>query len=1721
MKCILGKRIEKNGVSLNTILNGGPYKITIVYSGYEKDLEIFNLVGNKISFDINLAISPLIEKEDRINCEAGILPSSLDNIAMTQEGFIRYTDRIFADFNIGVQRTELKIEKESVLRISTLESTGLNLGIKVYRNKELVASSTNIEGTEGILVELTPGTYVLEFSVENSIKEDGEFVFCETFLVNIGLSPLNAYTELAGKFFKCDDTSLIDVVMSEIPDKINSNGRIDIEPNTLYSIKNKVIKGNVLYSTKFNIPKFSYSYFEIFSEFLTGGLSIEILDYENTPVLVTSDRKFLQGTLEKGNYTFLIKTGPNTPGTSVKLNCLGFQLLVQIIATNDKKLSKWKCHGYLCQNLPSSLNTYDKLGPVGTLQSILPPARLFSKSFMAPDSSKDSYDLTNFTVQRPSILKVTTESQESPMKIKLLKNTSVIMETGSDQVRPQHLYSLSAELESGIIYTLEVFYYPQNLEKCHTYSLLLEIYMKPEVAGNCKIFPITNSFINYRRLDSKSFEFTDSNGLNPGGPSFSYYRGSGNFNIKFPLEISSQAIVSGDILSNNFGLTMEIYEKTKIKEWGGFESSNRYQLIPTVLNKGSYNVIIKDSFTSSKRECITSVINLLIEEESNDENSAIFMAKTKTCRNPSNPESLNIVGQLESGALHWHKKLNLEGPFTEIEFKLTKESIIRVFVKPIENVDIEITIIDNFSKQIHNTKVVKYVDGLHCAVLPGDYKLNIKHLQTIPIQDQCPEIEVDLEIIPEDDYLLLISEYDCQAAVSLSDVGVSSDISILYNPSNSDSSIPFVLESDSDVFIMIGYSNTISGYITMVLSDSNNDKIAESIGIENISQIKASLPKGTYEISVLNSRGTDTTARCWPLTITFETSDANRVCAAGKVPSKPTFKYGGPQNLDGSLSFYGEFQVEANPSILHFIAPKKSIARILTSSRSPNVLIKMSVYSDETLKKAIAYSTEHTDQSSIIFSLKENVKGYYLVLSYITQVIEPCMTFDLKFVIETGTIVSNLLECKVQSEKDFLPPGFIKLEKSKTEGGDKYAIFDKWMIGNKQDLPAGVTSSAKKNSEFVYEINIEVKIAGILSAEVIFDFLTNDLSLELMQNNEVIGRSKWESMNIEELSDMLNFASILEGIEINPGVYRLVITQDISANYLINLFNNVGICFPFAFEYEFISLPSKFTNTLILVEPSHLTHHNPSEALFIKLVFQKGLISVPNVYLQKTSGEKISPKETKLMSSSHKLLAKFTHMDLDQGACYELKAEGNFQSDGLSHSYCMISCFCNPKANAICNSDLTCLCPEPYSGSSCYECLIGFFAKDGQCIEIVSIQPEIKEIFLTPKNSVKKGQEVKLYVTFTSHPYDRYGVKINTIGGKSALTKAIFLKSGSTEIFSNNIIAAGLGGLKWEMNFNSEDFSAGKKYIVMFESNLLFDDNEKAFEYHGILPSIYLEVEAPKCLNGKMEKLKCICFKGYSGRTCDECAEGFERSPTQACIEIFIDTHSDFKIDASAYIVAWSPKGNQKVTLKMPISVTLTFSKELYSYKGLIINHLANTDYILNAFALRKTSSRKYIWPYAAKTSDGISWTIDFPSEEMSDRSSYKLIMIQDILFTKDHIAFSLPQEPLATFDNDPTLECSGHGIFKQKCECFEGYTGSKCRDCASGYMFVNGKCTYLDLDSDFSIMDVLLYALGYFIIGYLFYFFVNAIRRRKKNEKEGYEMVEKHPEDTGLFDDD
>lgn len=1764
--CLMGRQDQQNSVTLHSVFTEGIYTISIYYELADGEEDMLSNIAS-VDCTLHVSLEPKIALEDRFNCDAGRLPHSMDSL-MDSEGFLKYSDWIFADFSAKMQSTEFTIEKPSVFRVNSIEPSGIDVDLVLKDRKGIITQSNAVGGVEGLLAELKAGTFTLEISFVNSFVEDTRHKFCETVLIEIGLSPQEAVKAFSEELFlsECEDsTEELTNAFTGFKETLESKS-VQIYPSSIYFTLpvSSLSEGEVeIFRGTFDIPKLVFSYFEIYSDFVTSDLSItlEKKSGKNSETIRGSSdaldlgehgRRSFHSELQPGRYYFVIRTGPTAKMVSssgqttfynadsdykVLKRCVAFQLRIQFILTSEKSLKMWNCRGEDFRFLPKSFNTLDRLGTRKVSQVNLPTAVFYSSNIMAPYSHQNITDKVEIYLEEESVIRVLAESGGSPMILRVWKGPDIIMSEGSQSAKNPPIYSFSLTLPQHTSYTLEILHY-QEKKECSMYLLLVEITPKTRISmpETCSESSPKDDFIVERLLEYAGlFELIDSEGVSTISqePVFEFRQRTGTYQVTIPLEVTTESsMITGHILTSfaKSGLVLEILSEKEVIEWGRYKAPHRYELDPMALPSGTYELVIKEVSSAAVQTCVKYSGSILMEDVAFWDDISSMVKKTETCNYPDLPGSLNSVGLLKEGILSWHQKLMMDSIMgqTFIEFNLEEESLIAFYIVPQNNIEFSISIdlmVDFTTKLEGATSVTGVLD-------PGYYIIEVVYTSEfgLPNPRLCPGFEVDLNILPKSKYSDLASKFMCKSSQVIPGTLSETKQSNYLQYGKIDKNMEITIAEVEEIDIFASYPAILSGYIHLELYDAGNRLIKRSVGGNNWSSLNAPVPKGKYKLRIISDSAWEDT--CWALGLSF-THRISEACVGGILPAslndQESAPYGGPQDKFGAISFHGTFQADVeNPKdILKIYAPVKAIVRIMTITSSFS-RIESAVYREEIFGSPIAYSSNKSKFGSFIFELAEQTEPYFLVLSHILEDPEDCLLYDLKIVIEPQNTVSDILECKMNAHESLLPPTIIDFSEYNSIGSDEYAIFDDWMIGDK--LPEGVTSKGKKNSKFVYQMELLIPKDGSISIESNYDFLTNDISIEILKEQEVVGSSGWRVISDEEIVDEENFSSVIEDLPLTRGKYKIVLKQGLASNHLVQRYSDISICFPFSFFIQFSSSGDSEYNKLSTVNPPDVSNLNVLQTLLLFLKFKHPVEDneeVRSMFALKAGKTSIFPNEVVISESEpSRLKLKFEPNSFIPSTCYELDIiSDELVGDSIKHQYCTSPCKCNPKANAECSED-KCVCPDPYTGTECFECIDGYEMEKKACIFVADESPKISAINFNIESPMRHSQQLRLYIDFTSAPYEKEGEKITRINAE-AMKSAFLLASSSKSVKAFTVLPLVKSDTKWVLRYASEDLDYGESYELKIQPDFLFAANGKIFSFSH-LPKLIMEVsikdqDTTSCNGHGVEKgLVCTCDNGYKGSDCNICDDNFKKTESGDCEEVVEAPETD----SSAALTSISLNGLVSVVQGDRLTIELEFSQRPYTEKGYVIDSLSNSKYMKNAFALQRIKADKYIFPISIRNSDklGKIWMLDFQSSALDPDRIYKLVQVPYILYTAKGLSFSDPSVDLPKFKVFMTIDC-GPGIQEQdKCICPSGYEGKKCDSCDSKFTrSLTGECilatpvyTQSSDSAEFSFTSALLYCLGYFLIVLLIIFAIRSVRKNQEFPRE-FELKESKQEYEGI----
>lgn len=1396
-KCVISHRSEKNAVILQSVITPGNYTIWIIYQGMtdQEKSTLKDAYTDLIPFSISVSFIPLIEREDRFNCEAGRLPVSLNSPGyLDSDGFLSYHDYIYADiYSISLQ-SHLSLSVDSVLRLVTVEPAGVGVDVRLLGAKgEIVAISESVGGTEGILVELKKGEYMLVFVFTNTMIENPRLVFCETFLLELDIMPQAAAHVYISSYslIQCRDdsevlTSLLDTNMKLLNRPEESAFTVEPDKHSLFLLPlTSLTKGDeAIFTYVFSLNRSSYVYFEVLSHPVLADLTVTLQrvidqkpaedvfgDLTDTLSLARHSRRFFHGSVNTGKYQLTLKTGPgarNKAGSkerkittdedfTVLPKCVAFQIRAEVLHMSEAKYKRWTCGGTHFSVPPNSLNTVDKLGAKGINQDFVPKVGFFGQKLLPPGAAQ--IESVTIVVAKDSALRVSAASESGSIGLHLKQGELLLQQTGNTNPGNSESVILGSVLQPQTTYTLVISFSPSDNTVCTTYDLNLELRTSesikpPKSAQTCQsILPTAQSLVRFRTLESEDPQFAMTSGAYSSSlhdSDYQYYHGKDNGKITVPFEVKSEmAVVTGhlqtEFVETGLRFCLEGEDGEKVAT-GWFESPSRMEIFAVVLAKGRYNVVFEEAGNGVSGLCNRFSSAVLVEESDQWSSDEALMRKSQGCSFIDLPGSLNSIGALQQGELHWHRDLPMY-PSPRFSLELTQPSVLHLAVQPQPDMFFVLRIF-KLVRSAHKLVIAgDAANGVHLELDAGKYSLEITYSvdSDLPHPTECPQFTLDLQIAPFSLYEQLTEALNCKKqSIFPGWLPLDSTVNEHYAMSTSamlDHAIRLELAKDSVLRFSLTFASTLIGPISMQLYDSQDVKVKQSHGAQDYSSLTAAVSAGMYTLRLLStSYNTDLKPICSDITMTAtsqETELLEAKCEGADLPEKlfsqETVPFGGPQARDGSISFYGVFHLpEDRPTDKVLIrVGEPCIARILTLTNSQHVSIQSILYRDPKLTKAMGYSQSEGRAGSFILALEAKYEPYVLELAYVKGALNAlCVSFQLAIEIQLVATVRDKLDCR--DLNPILPSSQALLLNKGQMSSNLYAIRSDWIIGSPSLFPPGVVSIGAKNSAFVYQMQVVTNRPGSMSIMAQFDFLTNDIYLQLLKGDLAVSKSYWVVIGGSTGQD-LELASMLETGPMDAGVYTLVIRQAVASNHMVQMFEGEMICFPFSLSTEFEELkesqtssPAQLKNKLKSISPAAKSAINPSKGLALLLNWEhpisigsKGSF-VKAFSLQSDGLIEVHPASVRqVQAQPHLLELTFQPGQLELGTCYRLEINveklhlssenSALELDsGTIHEYCTGKCACNPKATAHCGADMQCICSAPYTGQTCESCISGY-----------------------------------------------------------------------------------------------------------------------------------------------------------------------------------------------------------------------------------------------------------------------------------------------------------------------------------------------------------------------------------------------------------------------------
>jgi len=496
------------------------------------------------------------------------------------------------------------------------------------------------------------------------------------------------------------------------------------------------------------------------------------------------------------------------------------------------------------------------------------------------------------------------------------------------------------------------------------------------------------------------------------------------------------------------------------------------------------------------------------------------------------------------------------------------------------------------------------------------------------------------------------------------------------------------------------------------------------------------------------------------------------------------------QEIDGSINLSLILKVSSEEETTEIIIPENSIIRIFYHSFEINnakVLILENKYDE----KPIAFSEGKEKSESFIARLAKKASPYVIKILHF-NLKASCNKYKLKISIMPVLQVVSHLKCnnninfqdsfsalpqqsiilqsnsnnpnelsKVEfAQREFYIPENLILDYSKLENNTENNSID-----NHQDtyfysyINTGMLTKSRLDEPFIYNIKLDVRNSFTFSISASYDFLTSDMNVALRDNNgNILQNGKWGIQDDINFQDSMAIRNEIQYI-VDPGIYYLTIKQNVPANHLLQIINDLKIrkkiksenklCFGFnlSLQYSLINKPDQGINTakfesmfnrIMDVTPTNISNIRVDKKFKILIEFEDPLspkLKHPNKKLKDVfyfenirNRNKIEASSIYIQGGLQKaFLILFKKNTLPKDECFELiynldllisedKEKKILSDQPLVHKYCTKSCNCNPHTHFNCLENGECQCEEPYTGKGCFDCIEGYVMVNFKCI---------------------------------------------------------------------------------------------------------------------------------------------------------------------------------------------------------------------------------------------------------------------------------------------------------------------------------------------------------------------------------------------------------------------
>eukprot|EP01132_Coremiostelium_polycephalum_P004201 gene4201-5258_t len=1370
-KCVIGSHLVKSHVVLRQVVKPGNYSLWIYDQTQEKDYSI-QPTGDCTPFSFSVNIESAHQTETFLNCPAYDLPVSFNEPGyMDDLGYLYFDDDVTLDLMQDEQIVNFETAKPSVLRVY-IPNHRIDIDLQLKNDKdEVIAASYRWGGEEEMVVDLKEkGHYKLVFKYySNNIDQ-----FCETFPLEVAISPKSDYTDL--NYCK-------DVDKSTAPDTTGMQDKLDKDQPYTFNLNAKGLSTSPIYNYMYNktnleaqpITDFEFTVISVYlfkaqveSNFLWGDVRLSLVnvpeDTKTKPKPISGDHSrnlhTLYVSLNPGKYRLSLEAASGFKDASVLPPCFPYSFTLQM----QKQTIENQC--WDSQLFPSNLNTP---GLLSTSEKIH-----IEGEFLVPKIGILYEKIeTTFTVLSKSFFRAYAKPTSIDVDLSLDEdNKRVTWSNSFDDEEP-----IEWILQPGKKYKLTSTFYDWSVfgdkKECNTYDMELAIVpMDEKPTDTCE-----NSLPDVNMIPTPTLSPQHDKG------NYKFTQNSTAFTRDLPFKVTGnlpamfRAILTYDFVWNSLSFKLKTLSGQEIVS--ADMGYNRIGIPPTLLVPGSYILTIYEPFElqvgqTKLKNCVDFTFEFAIQSYDDKQ----VAQDTIQCPNilfPNSISSFGYLSSLSSNTLYFQETVlaDVQKGNDIVTFELTKPSLVRVYIPVHATLDVDVVLMNGKGGVIDQSRT--YGEEIIYRPLGKDkYSLKFSFYglnhQPIPQAEDCTAFPVFISIVPSDDLLAIDSLTEqCSMDGKLpTTITGNTRFSQVFQRDLTIKNLPtkmtFTTTQAGHIFSYLGYNDVAASLAmklngTILVNGVNTVVTYNSLYTGGQASLSEVIPAGNWTLSVYDPypspcplTGLSCSTFSFSYFLNTSTPDVPNTCEdllrlPTDLTDPNTAPFGGPQNRNGEIRFsFDNFFIDPQSprNFISFKVTKSSYMRLLSQSDKGNDL-DFFIYSNASdPDSVIYYSTGGTNTEGSLWRIEPQANPYSLeVKFFVINKKQPCNRFRLDLAIKNADNVAKSLLCPsiLPNEVDQVPPETIEFPHGKDVniGSEKY-LFTKRRIDENIN---------KDTNIFRYRISLEAQAPTLLFAQIGFDFLANDFNLYLYSrrdNGQVVKIYDGVDQIPTSTDPKFNFLNVVTK-NLTAGNYFLDITQNVK----VNDFGIPNTCHYFSFQLTGQSQGEGTAPRMVSVTPNGAVDLNPGLPLDLSILFSEPVAykvkDVPLInYINNNNavllenldkiGYRIQPVAAEIKSNPRYVRVTFSG-DMEFGDRYKLIVDTSKfktiddtmfgpEEKERPHIYSMFKCDCNGHGKCLnsTTNGFRCECDDPWAGTFCEKCKSGYHGAGTTCVANTKCQDD-------------------------------------------------------------------------------------------------------------------------------------------------------------------------------------------------------------------------------------------------------------------------------------------------------------------------------------------------------------------------------------------------------------